>query len=322
MYALIRNGYSKNVPELNKRELASLTARCEQFIGLQSGGMDQAISFLGQAYLAQYITFEPTLGNTDVHLPNDIQFIVSHTLVASNKKETAHKNYNRRVVECRLAVALLAQQLLKQVLPKQETLNWLQKQLNYSFEQMEKAIREILHKEPYSIDEVSRKLGMSVPQLREIYIKQIGQVADEHQLKLHDRVLHVITEAKRVIDFMNECNNPATKTSAEKLGSLMNDSQWSNATLYECSCPELDSLTSICRKSPGCLGARLTGAGWGGTSISLVREEHVPEFMESVWSQYYAGKPVNGDGEKYAREEVLFASKPSPGAALVEISFE
>ncbi len=53
---------------------------------------------LGEPYLAQYITFEPSLANKPVPIPNGIQFIVSHTLVASNKKETASTNYNRRVV--------------------------------------------------------------------------------------------------------------------------------------------------------------------------------------------------------------------------------
>lgn len=220
-------------------------------------------------------------------------------------------------MECRFAVAILAQQLLKQVLPQFQTLNWLQKQCNFSFAQMQEAIEKYLHKGTYSIDEVAQTLGMSVEQLRETYIKSIGKVSDEHLLKLHDRALHVITEASRVLEFMDECSKETP--SIEKLGALLNDSQSSNATLYECSCAELDELTSKCRASEGCLGSRLTGAGWGGCSISLVREDAVPAFLDQVFDKYYASKATNGDGEVYAREDVLFASKASQGAALVKL---
>ena len=51
--------------------------------------------------------------------------------------------------------------------------------------------------------------------------------------------------------------------------------------LYECSCPELEALWQVA-KGAGAIGARLTGAGWGGCTVSLVREADAEGFMHQV----------------------------------------
>ena len=88
--------------------------------------------------------------------------------------------------------------------------------------------------------------------------------------QLYKRAKHVFTEALRVLQFRkisldaiaSTSLNPGTATSAaselEKLGNLMNASQTSCKELFECSCPELDTLAQLCREA-GAYGSRLTG---------------------------------------------------------------
>lgn len=90
-----------------QQDVAELACVCERYCGTQSGGMDQAISIMGQRGLAKVVHFNP-VRTEDVHLPAGAAFVIANSLTVSNKAETAHTRYNLRVVECRLAAAALA----------------------------------------------------------------------------------------------------------------------------------------------------------------------------------------------------------------------
>ena len=68
----------------------------------------------------------------------------------------------------------------------------------------------------------------------------------------------------------------------------MNDSHASLRNLYEVSSHALDLITDLARQHPGCYGARLTGAGFGGSAIALVEAEEAETFAEAVHSAYTA----------------------------------
>ncbi|GAA5992737.1 hypothetical protein JCM10908_006907 [Rhodotorula pacifica] len=101
----------------------------------------------------------------------------------------------------------------------------------------------------------------------------------------------------------------------EKMGGLMNDSMESCQKDYECSCPELDELAHIARRN-GAIGSRVTGAGWGGATVHLVREPDVPSFIKAIRSEYYAKRfPDLSEAEL---NDACFATKPENGAILYE----
>ena len=94
-------------------------------------------------------------------------------------------------------------------------------------------------------------------------------------------------EAKRVFDFKETCEDTEMdeEIKIKKLGELMDESHQSCDKLYDCLSKQLNELTGMA-KDAGALGSRLTGAGWGGCCVSLVRKEKVDEFVNSVMDYY------------------------------------
>jgi galactokinase len=73
---------------------------------------------------------------------------------------------------------------------------------------------------------------------------------------------------------------------AEQAGLLMNASHASMRDDFEISTPALDAIVEAARRRAGCLGARLTGAGFGGCAVALVRTGDLPGFISAVESGY------------------------------------
>jgi galactokinase len=91
-------------------------------------------------------------------------------------------------------------------------------------------------------------------------------------------------EWNRVVDTAEALRRGDMKS----FGELMDRSHESCRDLYEISIEELDVLVGIF-KSAGALGSRLTGAGFGGCTVSLVREEDVPGIIKKAADRYYSG---------------------------------
>ncbi|KAL2918438.1 galactokinase [Polyrhizophydium stewartii] len=321
---------------LNKGDLVKAAIRGEHYAGVQTGGMDQSISIMGLKGSALIIHFFPGLSAVPIAFPKGDEtpvFVIANTLVTADKHVTAPTNYNLRVVETRLGAALLAKKL-GVATPEDGILTFRQVQDRHfgsdSFAGNEAAqlntllelVDEHIDKKPYSLEGIAAELGLELDALKHKYIGSIVIRADD--FKIYARAKHVFSEARRVFLFRDACASGASgKDLLEKLGHLMNDSQTSCRDLFNCSCPEIDELTEICRRA-GAYGSRLTGAGWGGCTVSLVAESRVADFIEQVKEQYYFTKwPAwKSDSAALARmDDYIFASKPGVGAAVVRESF-
>jgi galactokinase len=99
---------------------------------------------------------------------------------------------------------------------------------------------------------------------------------------LRRRARHVVTENARVLEFVEACrqNDPA------KMGRLMAESHRSMRDDYQISCVEIDYLVEAAAAQRGVAGARMTGGGFGGCTVNLVRNDAVESFRAAVASAY------------------------------------
>lgn len=289
---------------VSKMEMANLCAKCERYVGTEGGGMDQAICFLGEPGTAKLIEFNP-LRAFDVHLPKGYVFVIGNSLSDINKAATSQ--YNTRVVECRLATKILAK-ALGHHWKNFSILGDLQKAESVTADEMAKRVQEHLHQQPYTREEICQCLELSNHDLEQYCLSP--NTLHLQEFNLYQRALHVFTESQRVHDFKKIADQGGSEA-AIILGSLMNKSHASCRDLYDCSHPDLDELVDVALKS-GALGSRLTGAGWGGCTVSLVPEETVDSFLAKVTDDYYKKHPARM--EKLTTS--LFVSPPAGGAII------
>ncbi|CAK9145683.1 unnamed protein product [Ilex paraguariensis] len=313
----IMASFDANFP---KKDIAQLTCECEQHIGTQSGGMDQAISVMAQSGFAELIDFNP-IRATDVQLPAGGSFVIAHSLAESQKAVTAATNYNNRVVECRLAAIVLGIKLgmkPQEAITKAKTLSDVEG-LCVSFAGSSDpvvAVKELLVEDPYTAEDIEKITEESLQAIFADSPTSMDVLKAANHYKLFQRASHVYSEAKRVYAFKDTVlSKLGEEDMLKKLGDLMNDSHYSCSVLYECSCPELEELVKICRDN-GALGARLTGAGWGGCAVALVKENIVPQFILNLKEQFYQSRIEKGVINKNDLGLYVFASKPSSGAAI------
>ena len=99
---------------------------------------------------------------------------------------------------------------------------------------------------------------------------------------LEKRALHVVTENARVKDAVI-----ALQTGdLEVLGKLLYASHRSLKELYEVSGNELDAIVDFCKTFQGCIGARMTGAGFGGCAIALIKKDRIRDFESELILSY------------------------------------
>lgn len=119
--------------------------------------------------------------------------------------------------------------------------------------------------------------------LAQLTPEQFGLLEEQIQDSIvRDRARHVVEENARVLASVEALRQDDLK----QFGELMNASHESLRDLYEVSCTELDVMVEEARRIPGTLGSRMTGAGFGGCTVSLVHEDDTDLFVQQVGQAY------------------------------------
>ncbi|KAI9205342.1 ribosomal protein S5 domain 2-type protein [Polychytrium aggregatum] len=316
--------------KLSKLELTQRAIEGEQHAGVKIGGMDQTACVNGVKEQALLIDFVPVLRATPVSFQPVASsapvFVIANTRVVADKHVTAPTNYNLRVVETRMAAAILAKHanlhnvatlrdfhksfILDQYGDQSQGLSD-DRQLQIVLAYIDTKLKPGY----YSLEDVAAELQTSVAQVRSRLVADVTIRASGFQL--HSRAKHVFSEARRVYQFRDLLisSDDSSGDLLKELGELMNQSQASCSDLFHCSCPEIDELVEICRRS-GALGSRLTGAGWGGCVVSLVQRSDLDRFLDHVQEEYFFRRwpEMRGDG---SISNYLFATRACSGAALL-----
>lgn len=283
--------------DISPEQLAGICAEGEQYVGTRGGGMDQAASLLSLQNHALCIHFNP-LRTKPYQIPEDWRFVVAHSMVTAEKSGAARDAYNSRVAECRIGVRMFNQILRSQgnaSVQYQSLGDLLRARADWP------KLLAMLPDGPLSLQQCAVFAGMSAESLQEV----IPEGSQTFQPKRRCR--HVLTEGLRV---RNACDAMA-EGDIDTMGALMNASHRSCAEDYEISCPELDELVVLLR-SFGAAGARLTGAGFGGCTVSLVAHEQADDLMAKLRTSFY--KTLSDDEFK----KRVFVTTASAGARVIQ----
>lgn len=130
---------------------------------------------------------------------------------------------------------------------------------------------------------ILQKAGHNIPDLCSMTPAQFDNwgsaIADPI---IYKRVRHCVTEMDRVLKAVDALKND----DLAQLGKLLYASHDSLKNDYEVTGIELDTLVEEASKQPGCIGARMTGAGFGGCAIALVHKDTVEDFIKNVQTEY------------------------------------
>lgn len=129
-------------------------------------------------------------------------------------------------------------------------------------------------------DEAAAALGVKA--LRAVTSAMLAANKSRLTPRQHDCARHVVGEIQRVL----HGTRALREGDFEQFGQFMSQSHDSSRDLFRNSCAELDLLVALARTHPACLGARLTGGGFGGSTVNLIRRDGVESFCRDIASGY------------------------------------
>jgi galactokinase len=148
---------------------------------------------------------------------------------------------------------------------------------------------------------------MGVPSLRDATLEMLGQNSEALEPVFYRRARHVIGEIGRT----TEAAEGISAGDWARVGELMYLSHASLRDDYEVSCEELDLLVELARRhgdSGAVIGSRMTGGGFGGCTVSLVRKDRLAPLATAIRDDYYKETGIM---------PTLFTTRPAQGAQIV-----
>ena len=149
--------------------------------------------------------------------------------------------------------------------------------------------------------------ALGVTSLRDADGERLEQARSKMDVTVYRRAKHVISEIERTIHAAEGVRASNWPT----VGQLMYASHASLCDDYEVSCPELDAVVEIAQTiglKDGVFGCRMTGGGFGGCTVALVRADKVAAISERITAEYE---------ERTKIKPTLFVSRPAPGATVL-----
>ena len=150
---------------------------------------------------------------------------------------------------------------------------------------------------------------LGIRSLRELTLERFGEVLDQKILdpRIEKRVRHVVTEIQRA----NEAATALRQFDWELLGDLMKQSHASMRDDYEITCEEVDWLVEQIQQLQGTLGVRMTGGGFGGCVIAVMRTEAMEKSQQIMKEVFY---------NKYNKSMQNWVTRPVDGAQGRKVS--
>jgi len=228
--------------------------------------MDQFISILARRDHALFLDCRPTPDAPGGYVMRHVRIPSGYAVVVADSS-IRHRNtgprYNRRVAEGRIGVRLLQQQY--------PGITHLRDVENIPWADLEPLLPEVINSAELRAQGIDPENildhGVS-PQTDTFYVRR--------------RCRHVITENRRVLESVAALEQGDVAT----FGRLMNEAHASARDDYEISTPEIEALVRLANAFPDTMGARLTGAGWGGCIVALVKYEGVEAFRRHLVQGY------------------------------------
>ncbi len=218
--------------ELSNEDWARVGQGVENnYMGLQSGLLDQFSSIFGKKDSLIFCDFRSLTVEKTIPVPGHYAFVVADSMVKHNLVDS---EYNSRRISCEKVAGVMSKK--------------------------------------YD--------GVSV--LRDVSSEMLNDSKEDFELDDYLKAAHVVGENERVhkaVQYLRDGD-------VVPFGQLMYESQESSENNFTNSCPEINCLVELSKSIPGCLGARISGGGFGGITIHLIKADEAELYCERLKTAY------------------------------------